>query len=80
MLVARQEPGLRRPKTTECAVLWKGRKSAFSAWENHADLLRARRCRSRSSLSVLAAIERLSQEHGLPWPPFSMPAMATFIH
>ena len=75
--------GLRRAQDpTECAVLWKGRKSAFSAVGKITPTYYVQDgVVPRSSLpSVLAAIERLSQEHGLPVANVSMPAMATFIH
>ena len=53
---------------TECAVLWKGRKSAFSAVGKITPTYYVQDgVVPRSSLpSVLAAIERLSQDHGLP--------------
>ncbi len=56
------------PRPTECAVLWKGRKSAFSAVGKITPTYYVQDgVVPRSSLpSVLAAIERLSQEHGLP--------------
>ena len=61
--------GLRRAEDpTECAVLWKGRKSAFSAVGKITPTYYVQDgVVPRSSLpSVLAAIERLSAEHGLP--------------
>ena len=61
--------GLRRAQDpTECAVLWKGRKSAFSAVGKITPTYYVQDgVVPRSSLpSVLAAIERLSREHGLP--------------
>ena len=61
--------GLRRAEDpTECAVLWKGRKSAFSAVGKITPTYYVQDgVVPRSSLPVvLAAIERLSQEHGLP--------------
>ena len=53
---------------TECAVLWKGRKSAFSAVGKITPTYYVQDgVVPRSSLpAVLAAIERLAQEHGLP--------------
>ena len=61
--------GLRRAEDpTECAVLWKGRKSAFSAVGQITPTYYVQDgVVPRSSLpNVLAAIERLSREHGLP--------------
>jgi glycolate oxidase len=61
--------GLRRAEDpTECAVLWKGRKSAFSAVGKITPTYYVQDgVVPRSSLPlVLAAIERLSHEHGLP--------------
>ena len=61
--------GLRRAEDpTECAVLWKGRKSAFSAVGKITPTYYVQDgVVPRSSLpTVLTAIERLSQEHGLP--------------
>lgn len=61
--------GLRRAEDpTECAVLWKGRKSAFSAVGKITPTYYVQDgVVPRSSLpSVLAAIERLSKQHGLP--------------
>ena len=61
--------GLRRAEDpTECAVLWKGRKSAFSAVGKITPTYYVQDgVVPRSSLpAVLAEIERLSGEHGLP--------------
>ena len=61
--------GLRRAEDpTECAVLWKGRKSAFSAVGKITPTYYVQDgVVPRSGLpGVLAAIERLSEEHGLP--------------
>ena len=61
--------GLRRAEDpTECAVLWKGRKSAFSAVGKITPTYYVQDgVVPRSSLpAVLTAIERLSREHGLP--------------
>ena len=61
--------GLRRAEDpSECAVLWKGRKSAFSAVGKITPTYYVQDgVVPRSSLpTVLAAIERLSREHGLP--------------
>ena len=61
--------GLRRAQDpTECAMLWKGRKSAFSAVGKITPTYYVQDgVVPRSSLpSVLAAIERLSKVHGLP--------------
>ena len=61
--------GLRRAvDPDECAVLWKGRKSAFSAVGKITPTYYVQDgVVPRSTLPrVLAAIERLSQDHGLP--------------
>ena len=61
--------GLRRAEDPgECAVLWKGRKSAFSAVGKITPTYYVQDgVVPRSTLpAVLAEIERLSQEHGLP--------------
>ena len=61
--------GLRRAEDpAECALLWKGRKSAFSAVGKITPTYYVQDgVVPRSSLpKVLSAIERLSQDHGLP--------------